>query len=561
MIYPESKLAKSLTMIVKRYFLFLFVLISLNIFKAYAQQDVSLSQPVISLDFETECLQALSESQFEFDTLADGIQGKAAYFSREKAPAYLVINEKQDRLSELWSEKDFSVELWVQTKATNSEFQVIATNKNWNSGEIHDFTDNRYFGLSRVSGMYKGWAIVCQPDGSWAWNIGNGDFDEKRIGNEYNRKDYKPTAQRQGINDGAWHQIAFTVNRKANETRLYFDGQNVAIYYMGQVKDLDAGLPIALGSDALANEQSPSFEGAIDDFMVYERVLTAKDLARNYKERVPAARLPELSEEPVNELNLMAWNIWHGGRRRGRESGPQQVISFIKDTGTDIVMMQETYGSGALIADALGYYFYLASANISVISKYPIGETRIAYDPLWCGITSIQLSESQNINLASIWLHYLPGWRTDAKKPDATPEKLIAGEEENRHREIKIILDSLEKEIQNADMVPLIMGGDFNSPSHYDWTWETRDWHNGLVVEWPVSKEMWDAGFSDSFREIHPGLNYASPTMSAEDLSYKIDYIYYMGNKLKATDSDMHFKYKGIWPSDHPAVTTKVILK
>ena len=516
---------------------------------------------MVSLDFETECLQALSESQIEFDSVADGINGKAAYFSKEKAPGHLVLKNSQEQFSDLWSEKDFSVELWVQTKAANCEFQVIATNKDWNSGEIHDFTDNRYFGLSRKSGMYKGWAIVCQPNGSWAWNIGNGDFDEKRIGNENNRKDYKATAQRQRINDGAWHQIAFTINRDANEARMYFDGQNVAIYYLGQVKNLDAGLPLALGSDALAGEISPSFEGAIDEFKVYDFVLAAEDIARNYKGKVPAASLPKLSEEPVKELNLMAWNIWHGGRRTGRETGPQQVISFIKDTGTDIVMMQETYGSGALIADALGYYFYLASANISVISKYPIEKTWIAYHELWSGITTIRLSENQKINLASIWLHYLPGWWSDVKEPDATPEKLIAGEEENRHREIKIILDTLDKEIQNADQVPLIMGGDFNSPSHNDWVEGTKDWHNGLVVEWPVSKEMWDAGFTDSFRKIHPDLNYASPTMSAERLSYKIDYIYYKGSNLKATDSDMHFKYKGIWPSDHPALTTILIFE
>lgn len=539
----------------------LIVLISLNIHDSYAQHDVSVTPPVISLDFETECLLALSDSQITVDSLTPGIQGQAVYFSKDKAPGHLLLPKSQEQLSQLWSGKDFSVEVWVQTKADNGEFQLIATNKDWNSGEIHDFTDNRYFGFSRTSGMYKGWAIVCQPDGSWAWNIGNGDFDEDRIGNENNRKDYKPTAQRQRINDGAWHQIAFTINREANEARLYFDGQNVAIYYMSSVNDLDAGLPLSLGSDALAEKNTPSFEGAIDEFKIYDYVLTAEDLARNYNTSVPAASLPELSERPVKELNLMAWNIWHGGRRTGRESGPQQVISFIKDTGTDIVMMQETYGSGALIADALGYYFYLASANISVISKYPIEKTWIAYHELWCGITSIRLSESQTINLASMWLHYLPGWWSDSKKPDATPEKLIAGEEENRHKEIKVILETLEKEIQNTDKIPLILGGDFNSPSHYDWTEETKDWHNGLVVEWPVSKEMWDAGFTDSFRKIHPDLNYASQTMSAERLSYKIDYIYYKGKHLKAINSDIHFKYKGIWPSDHPAVTTTFLFE
>jgi len=90
---------------------------------------------------------------------------------------------------------------------------------------------------------------------------------------------------------------------------------------------------------------------------------------------------------------------------------------------------------------------------------------------------------------------------------------------------------------------------------------ETSSWHNGLVVEWPVSKVMKENGFIDSFREIRQDLNYHSPTMTAERITYRIDYIYYKGAKLKAVDSDMHFRYKGIWPSDHPSVTTTLSIE
>jgi endonuclease/exonuclease/phosphatase family metal-dependent hydrolase len=257
----------------------------------------------------------------------------------------------------------------------------------------------------------------------------------------------------------------------------------------------------------------------------------------------------------------MAWNIWHGGRRHGREIGPQQVIDFIKETGTDIVMMQETYGSGALIADALGYYFYLASSNISVMSKYPILETWTVFDPFRCGVTTIELSEGQKINLASLWIHYLPAWRTNSRDPNATADSLIKGEGETRYKEIIEIVQLLDPIIQKADDIPVIIGGDFNSPSHKDWIQEFSGWHNGLVVEWPVSKVMMEAGFNDSFREIRSDINYQSPTMTAERITYRIDYIYYKGASLKAVDSDMHFKYKGIWPSDHPSVTTTLSIE
>ncbi|MDN5201055.1 endonuclease/exonuclease/phosphatase family protein [Fulvivirgaceae bacterium BMA10] len=536
----------------KKYRSFLFTLLCLAPCFEYPYAVNQIGEPLISIDMESNTNDpAFPFSFFGKDSTTEGISGKARYFSYEnKQPGYIQI-ETNDALTSLWKDDNFSIEIWVQTKAKNQDYQVIASNKDWNSGEIKDFTTNHAFGFSRTSGTNKGWAIICQPDGSWAWNIGNGKY----------RLDYRPTSPRQQINDGAWHQIVFTMSRQLKEARLYFDGRNVAIYNTGGLNDVDSNLPVRLATDAMGTVSVPSFEGALDEFHIYNYVLDASSVAEKYKKLVPAARLPELAKEPVKTLNLMAWNIWHGGRRHGREIGPQQVIDFIKDTGTDIVMMQETYGSGALIADALGYYFYLASTNISVMSKYPIAETKAPYDAFRLGFTSIQLSQNQKINLASLWIHYLPAWRNDSNDPQATAEKLIAGEGKTRHKEIKEIIALLQPEINKADETPLIIGGDFNSPSHKDWGGETKDWHNGLIVEWPVSKVMTSAGFKDSFREIRSDLNYESATMTPKRLTYRIDYIYYIGEKLQAIDSDMHFKYKGIWPSDHPAVTTTLLLK
>ena len=524
-------------------------------------QQISKIKPIISIDFEAQKTSNSLASFIGRDSIVEGIKGEAKFFSGSATNDSFVRINNNEILSSLWKDQDFSIEVWVQTISANDKFQVIASNKEWNSGEIKDYTDNRYAGWSRVSGLNKGWAIICQPDGSWAWNIGNGKHDGKEERVESFRKDYRPTAPRQKINDGEWHQLLFTINREANEARIYFDGLNVAIYYMGPVKDLDAGLPVGLATDALANNPDLTLDGALDEFNIYDYTLSSEDVAQRYESFVSVAKIPRASAKHIDELNLLQWNIWHGGRRRGKEIGPQQVIDFIKETNTDIVTMQETYGSGPMIADALGYYFYLSSANISILSKYPIEKTWVEYDELWTGIATIQLSTNQKINLASIWLHYLPGWSSDAREQDATPEKLIAGEAKNRHKEIKIILEKLKPQIDQADDIPIIIGGDFNSPSHLDWVPAKKEWHNNLVVEWPVSQEMKNAGFKDSFRELHPDLDYSSATIPAEKLSWRIDYIYYKGAKLHAVKSDMHFKYKGIWPSDHPAVITTFTLE
>lgn len=515
--------------IIKISFFVLIYVISIQVF--------SQRKPFLSISMEDKQIS---------DSIRPGIKGKAAVFYKNNT---IKINDQN--LFPLWEDGHYTIEVWVQTKTNNNQFEVIASNKDWNLGYIKDYTTNGAFGYSKTTGNNKGWAIICQPDGSWALNIGDG----KR------RLDYRATAPRQKINDNEWHQIVFSVNNTANEARMYFDGLNVGIYNTKGLGSLNSELPTVLASDALASNDAPSFNGALDEFKIYDYVLSNQDIAERYKELVPAAQLYKPSYQKVEQLNLMAWNIWHGGRRHGREIGPKQVIDFIKDTKTDIVMMQETYGSGALIADALGYYFYLASTNISVISKYPIVETKVPYDSFRLGLTTIQLSQKQKINLASLWIHYLPAWRRDSRDSKATAEKLIVGEGKTRHKEIKEIIELLKPEIQNADNIPLIIGGDFNSPSHKDWVSQTKDWHMGLTVEWPVSMVMEKVGFNDSFREVNPVLDYAEPTMTAERLTYRIDYIYYKGKKLKATVSNMHNKYKGVWPSDHPAVTTVLTIK
>ncbi|MBG9733118.1 hypothetical protein [Paenibacillus alvei] len=38
--------------------------------------------------------------------------------------------------------------------------------------------------------------------------------------------------------------------------------------------------------------------------------------------------------------------------------------------------------------------------------------------------------------------------------------------------------------------VPMFLTGDFNVPSHLDWTEETKEGHFGVTVEWPVSKRL-----------------------------------------------------------------------
>jgi hypothetical protein len=59
--------------------------------------------------------------------------------------------------------------------------------------------------------------------------------------------------------------------------------------------------------------------------------------------------------------------------------------------------------------------------------------------------------------------------------------------------------------LENADEVPVILTGDFNAPSHLDWTPEAASSHDGVHgVAWPTSKRVVGDGMKDSFREVNP---------------------------------------------------------
>ena len=52
----------------------------------------------------------------------------------------------------------------------------------------------------------------------------------------------------------------------------------------------------------------------------------------------------------------------------------------------------------------------------------------------------------------------------------------------------------------------MFLVGDFNSPSHLDWTEATMKVRPAIKfpVEWPASKLLADSGFTDSYRAAHP---------------------------------------------------------
>ena len=281
------------------------------------------------------------------------------------------------------------------------------------------------------------------------------------------------------------------------------------------------------------------------------------------------------------EFKVMAWNILRSGNQI--ENGVDNVADMIKEINPDIVLMVETYGSGPYIAKKNGYYFHLVakegtalddkSVNLSIYSKFPFGE-RIDTDyPFFLGGIEIFIN-NKKVRFFSNWFHYQP-WNNKPEDMGKTVQELLEWERtEHRYNMIQKVLPYFEKYAKESDSIPIIVGGDMNSPSHLDWSEKTKKIHNGLVVPWYSTKVFEDLGFTDSFREKnsnpikYPGITWDH---KERDDSHRIDYIFYKGKKLKSTQSKTYMQFfneqieinnkRFAYPSDHGIVVTTFKLK
>ena len=133
----------------------------------------------------------------------DGIDGQALVLNPDNGYDNLTLN-----LASLDGTKDFSVQCWIKTRSTKPT--VFLSKKNFSNKGI-------------VAQKNIGW-VLYSSGGTFGWSVGSGD---RRINYERDNGEKMP------INDGEWHQITITYSKEQAEFRLYYDGQNAAIYNVG----------------------------------------------------------------------------------------------------------------------------------------------------------------------------------------------------------------------------------------------------------------------------------------------------------------------------------------
>lgn len=322
------------------------------------------------------------------------------------------------------------------------------------------------------------------------------------------------------------------------------------------------------------------------------------------------------------ELKVLQFNIWQEGSVV--ENGFPAIAENIVALDPDLVTFSEVrnYDGVSFIPRLLAElekrgvtYYGKESVSTGLVSKYPIQSQEVVY-PLENDRGSVIkahiLLNGKEIVLYSAhldWLNcssYLPRgydgstWKK-REQPVVDIDSLLADNRASfRDDEIRALVEDARREREQGRWV--VIGGDFNEPSHLDWQADTKDIrdHRGVVIDWDCSVLLAAAGYRDAFREhypdpvTHPGFTFPAnnPKVELNKLAWspdaddreRIDFIYYYPEKSvslkdikivgptgsilygRRTEQDPDSRDtfiapSGIWPTDHKALLATFALK
>lgn len=316
--------------------------------------------------------------------------------------------------------------------------------------------------------------------------------------------------------------------------------------------------------------------------------------------------------QKTETVKVLQFNIWQEGTVV--ENGFNAVADEIVRSDADFVTLSEVrnYHNTRFcdrIVEALKergqtyYSFYTEDSGL--LSRYPITDSSTVYplnDDRGSIYRLVAKKGNQEFAVYTAHLDYRNCAYYDARGYDGNNwEKiepvsdldsiLVLNRASVRDDAIARFVSTAEKDKAAGRIV--ILGGDFNEPSHLDWTEATKDMrdHYGLVVPWDVSVILEKAGYKDTYREkypdpvTHPGFTCPAdcPDIDLKKLVWspeaddrdRIDFIMYSpfegltltdmtivgpkgdilrGERATEKTADPIIAPLGTWPTDHKAV-------
>ncbi len=286
----------------------------------------------------------------------------------------------------------------------------------------------------------------------------------------------------------------------------------------------------------------------------------------------------------ASELRVMTFNLWHGG-----DAGKQplsQSAAVIRAAQADLVGFQETGGfekdgrrpnHGRAIADLLGWHYFAQGESPGIASRFPI----VTNTPGKHGIV-VQLPSGQRIHHFNVHLMHTPyqpyqllGIPYGDGRFVKTADEAV--DEANRARGGEVAAALAELRPVLAAATPVFLTGDFNEPSHLDWTARAaQTGRHPLAVSYPSTRAFVSAGLRDAYRLLHadevahPGITWTPLTKSDDPKDHhdRIDFVFFAGSAVTARRCQVVGEAAPAadivvtpWPSDHRAVVGTFELK
>jgi exonuclease III len=281
-----------------------------------------------------------------------------------------------------------------------------------------------------------------------------------------------------------------------------------------------------------------------------------------------AQETPAPERERPDTLTVMTYNVLYATPDGG-------TIRAIEAADADLVGLQEISEPRLrVIADSLGYYFHhhgeheaSGENDTGLLSRYPLSQvTRYG--------ATIYLTVNDPVHIANVHLSPYPYEPYELRDGELDPDEAVAQARFSRLPEIQPVLEALEEPL--ASGVPVLLTGDFNEPSHLDWTDEAAaaGLHLGETVAWPTSREIVRHGFRDAFRAAHPdeverpGQTWTTLTGDPDEVHDRIDMVYVAGDGVEVVDAytiglrdepPTDVAVEG-YPSDHRSVVVTIAL-
>ena len=277
-------------------------------------------------------------------------------------------------------------------------------------------------------------------------------------------------------------------------------------------------------------------------------------------------------EIPEHQFCLMSFNILYGGTHLGQSL--EQTAAVIRLAQADIVVACEQWGNAEPLADLLGFTCHIVVAppywkSVAVLSRYPITET-------FANGVRLEMDLQQSVCVFGVHLTSTPYQPYRVRDKAYTKKEEILDEaRETREQELVVVLSEIRPLIEAGERV--LLCGDFNEPSHLDWTLASaREGHHfGLEMPWPCSKRVTESGMEDAYRVVfpdvcrHPGYTWTSvpglgvggSERAEDEVHDRIDFIYYAGLGLEPRAASIVGENSrnadlvvSPFPSDHRAV-------